>query len=74
MASPDSIFQSWKGMVDDDFRKTIEETFSLKHDDGYVYRVESFAMTLAQVEAAIATGQYIYRYAVDGVMTKVDIY
>ena len=50
MSSPDEVFAKWHGIIDDDFFKTIAETFGLAGDDSYVYRAESFAMTLAQIK------------------------
>jgi hypothetical protein len=73
MSLPDEILQQWTGMIDNDFQRTIQTTFGLSEDDKYPYRVESFSMTLAQVQAAVASGQYIYRYSVNGQMTKVSI-
>jgi hypothetical protein len=72
MPLPDEILQQWKGMIDNDFRRTIQTTFGLSENDNYVYKVESFSMTLAQVEAAVASGEYVYRYAINGQMQKVE--
>jgi hypothetical protein len=50
MRSPDEIFANWHGVIDDDFFKTISESFALPEDDPYIYRAESFAMTLSQIK------------------------
>jgi hypothetical protein len=51
MPSPDEIFANWQGIIDDDFFKTISQTFDLSDSDPYIYRAESFAMTLSQIRA-----------------------
>lgn len=50
MPSADEIFANWHGIIDNDFFKTISETFHISEHDPYVYRAESFAMTLLQIK------------------------
>lgn len=74
MASPssDEIFDNWNGIIDDDFSKTILDTFGLSKDDNYVYRAESFAMTLPQIQEATSTGKLKYHYQDHGKVLQVE--
>ncbi|KAF4635417.1 hypothetical protein G7Y89_g2679 [Cudoniella acicularis] len=56
MASSDEIFDRWHGIVENDFTKTIAQTFDLPPDDSYVYRAESFGMKLLEIEEKIESG------------------
>jgi hypothetical protein len=49
MVSPDEIFANWHGVMDNDFYKTLGQTFDVPENDPYVYRAESFTMTLSQI-------------------------
>ncbi|PQE09611.1 transcription factor nrm1 whi5 protein [Rutstroemia sp. NJR-2017a WRK4] len=64
--SPEEIFDSWHGIIDEDFCKTIRETFKLPEDDTYIYRAGSFAKTLPQIEEAITKGKQKYIYQEHG--------
>jgi hypothetical protein len=35
MFDPDSVLERWAGMIDNNFQKTIQETFGLSEDDNY---------------------------------------
>jgi hypothetical protein len=61
MASLEEIFSEWGGIRDNDFAKTIRHTFSLPEDDDYIYRAESFAMTLAQIQEQADKLKYKYQ-------------
>jgi len=61
MPSPDEIFSNWKGIIDNDFAKTITQTFNLSENDDYVYRAESFAMTLSQIQEQADKLKYKYQ-------------
>lgn len=50
MPLPDEILANWRGILDSDFYKTIFRTFELPEKDLYIYRAESFAMTLSQIK------------------------
>ena len=71
MTSPDAIVEQWQGMIDNNFSKTIKQTFNLPEDDDqYVYHSESFAMPLSQIQAMIDTGKMKYHYrGPDGFIT-----
>jgi hypothetical protein len=71
MASPDEISSTWHGLVGNDLFTTIRKTFELPSDDRYVYRAESFAMTLAQVEEQVETGTLKYKYQAHGMQIEV---
>ncbi|KAM0124821.1 hypothetical protein ACHAP3_001847 [Botrytis cinerea] len=75
MASPssDEIFDNWGGIIEDDFSKTILETFGLSSDDNYVYRAESFAMTLSQIQETTSTGKLKYHYQDHGKVVQVPL-
>ena len=71
MASSDDIFTNWAGLVDNDFGKTIRQTFNLTDDD-YIYRAEAFAMTLSQIEEQ--AGKLKYKYQSHGQQIEVRYY
>ena len=50
MPSPDEIFANWQGIIDNDFFKTICQTFDIPENDPYIYRAEAFSMTLSKVK------------------------
>lgn len=62
MPSPDDIVSNWKGNIDNDFAETIRQTFQIPDDDSYVYRAESFAMTLPQIESQLDKLKYKYQF------------
>jgi hypothetical protein len=64
--SPEEIFDSWHGIIDEDFCKTIRETFKLPEDDTYIYRAGAFAKTLPQIEEAVTKGKQKYIYQEHG--------
>jgi hypothetical protein len=66
MPSPDNIFDNWIGISGNDFSKTILQTFGLSQDDDYVYRADSFAMTLPEIQELIDTGRLKYKYQAHG--------
>jgi hypothetical protein len=59
---------SWRGIIDDDFAKTVSTTFSLPsvQDDDYVYRADNFAMTMAQIQEQLSSGKLQYKYMAHG--------
>lgn len=69
--SSDEIFDTWNGIIEDDFSTTVLNTFGLSEDDNYVYRAESFAMTLPQIQATISTGKLKYHYQDKGSIIQV---
>jgi hypothetical protein len=71
MASPDEVFANWHGLVDNDLFVTIRKSFELPSDDSYVYRAESFAMTLAQIEEQVEMGTLKYKYQAHGQQIEV---
>ncbi|EKD14525.1 uncharacterized protein L3040_000046 [Drepanopeziza brunnea f. sp. 'multigermtubi'] len=71
MPSPDEILANWRGTVDNHFSKTIADAFALPANDDYVYRAESFAMTLRQVQEQIDTGKLKYKYQSHGQQIEV---
>ena len=71
MPTPDAIFETWKGIIDNDFAKTVAETFLLASNDGYVYRAEAFAMTLSQIEEQVNSGKLKYKYLSNGQQIEV---
>lgn len=73
MPSPDKIFDNWHGIIDDDFSKTIRDTFELQADDKYVYRAESFAMTLSEIQSKLQTGSLKYNYQSHGERIEVPV-
>jgi len=58
--SSDVAFASWDG-VEDGFAGTIRKTFGINIDDKYLYRAESFAMTLAEVQEKADKLKYKYQ-------------
>lgn len=64
--APEEIFDSYHGIIDNDFSKTIRDTFKLPGDDTYIYRAESFAKTLPQIQEAISNGKLKYVYQEHG--------
>ena len=58
--SPDDAYANWSG-VKDDFAETICATFGVTIDDDYLYRAESFAMTLAEVQEKADKLKYKYQ-------------
>ncbi|TVY84122.1 hypothetical protein LSUE1_G001859 [Lachnellula suecica] len=66
MPSPDEIFSNWHGLIDNDFFQTISQTFDLPNDDSYVYRAESFAMTMPQIKEVVDSGTLKYKYQAHG--------
>ncbi|CAD6445398.1 97a6e09d-d3de-45a2-ba66-e872ca91eb77 [Sclerotinia trifoliorum] len=75
MSSPssDEIFNNWSGIIDDDFSKTVLDTFGLSQDDKYVYRAESFAMTLPQIQETLSTGKLKYHYQDQGKVLQIPL-
>ncbi|CAL3964350.1 unnamed protein product [Diplocarpon coronariae] len=73
MPSPDEIFANWGGIIDNNFSKTIVSTFNLSADDNYVYRADSFAMGLKQVQEQIDTGELRYKYQSHGQKIEVKL-
>ncbi|KAF7855341.1 hypothetical protein EAF04_010085 [Stromatinia cepivora] len=71
--SSDEIFNNWSGIIDDDFAKTILDTFGLSQDDNYVYRAESFTMTLPQIQETISTGKLKYHYQDQGKVLQISL-
>ncbi|TVY15013.1 hypothetical protein LARI1_G006655 [Lachnellula arida] len=59
MPSPDEIFENWHGLIANDFSKTTSQTFDLPGEDNYIYRAESFAMTMAQIKELIDSGAWL---------------
>jgi len=74
MPSPDEIFDNWNGLIDNDFFKTISQTFDLPSDDNYVYRAESFAMTMPQIQELVGSGTMKYKYQAHGQQIEVCKY
>jgi hypothetical protein len=72
MPSPDEIFANWHGIADNDLFATISKTFELPSDDCYIYRAESFAMTLAQIQEQVNSGKLKYKYQSHGQQIKVS--
>jgi hypothetical protein len=66
MPSPDEMFCNWKGVVENDFAETIYKTFDLSPTDGYLYMVESFAMTMPQIQEQLNLGKLKYKYQSHG--------
>lgn len=66
MPSPDDILSKWEGIIENDFSKTISRTFEVDPVDNYVYRAESFAMTLPQIQQLINSGNLKYKYQSHG--------
>jgi len=66
MPSPEDIFASWHGIIENDLFSTIRATFGLESVDSFVYRAEAFAMTLAQIQEQVATGKLKYKYQAHG--------
>ncbi|APA12090.1 hypothetical protein sscle_09g068600 [Sclerotinia sclerotiorum 1980 UF-70] len=75
MSSPssDEIFNNWSGIIDDNFSKTVLDTFGLSQDDKYVYRAESFAMTLPQIQETVSTGKLKYHYQDQGKVLQIPL-
>jgi len=71
MPSPDNIFDNWIGIINNDLAKTILQTFGLSQDDKYVYRAESFAMTLPEIQKLIDCGTMRYKYQAHGQQIEV---
>ena len=66
MPSPDEIFSNWKRTFENDFSETISRTFELDPTDSYVYRAESFAMTMPQIQKLLNSGDLKYKYQSHG--------
>jgi len=66
MPSPDEIFQNWNGIISNDFAETISKTFALPPGDGYLYRAESFAMAMPQIQEQVNSGILKYKYQSHG--------
>ena len=71
MPSPDEIFEIWHGLIANDFSETICQTFDLHNEDNYVYRAESFAMTMAQIKELIDSETLKYKYQAHGQQIEV---
>lgn len=71
MVVPDDVLANWHGVIDGDFTESIRRTFQLPADDDYVYRAESFAMTLPQIQAQLENGGLKYKYQSHGKMIEV---
>lgn len=69
--SPDDILNAWTGLGDGNFGQSISRTFGLPPDDDYVYRAESFAMTLAQIQEQVDSARVAYKYQSDGQQLEV---
>ena len=63
MPSSDEIFADWQGIIDNEFFRTIRQTFEIPENDSYTYRAESFAMTLSVIEQE---QQLKYKYHAHG--------
>jgi hypothetical protein len=72
MPSPDKIFANWQGIIDNDLFATISKTFELSTEDSYVYRAETFAMTLAQIQEQVDSGKLKYKYQAHGQQIEVS--
>ncbi|TVY26995.1 hypothetical protein LHYA1_G003828 [Lachnellula hyalina] len=72
MPSPDEIFEIWHGLIANDFSETICQTFDLPNEDNYVYRAESFAMTMAQIKELIDSETLKYKYQAHGQQIEVS--
>jgi hypothetical protein len=66
MPPPDEIFANWDGIADNDLFATISKSFDLPSDDSFVYRAESFAMTLTQIQEQVNSGKLKYKYQSHG--------
>jgi hypothetical protein len=66
MPSPDGIFSNWKGIIQNEFSETISKTFEIDPTDSYVYRAESFAMTMPQIQQLLNSGDLKYKYQSHG--------
>jgi hypothetical protein len=71
MPSPDEIFDNWNGLIDNDFFRTVARTFDLPSNDDYVYRAESFAMTMPQIKELVDSGTMKYKYQAHGQQIEV---
>ena len=58
--SAEAIFAHWSG-IEDSFAETVRRTFNLPTDDDYLYRAESFAMTLAEIQDQADKLKYKYQ-------------
>ncbi|KAE8448724.1 hypothetical protein EG329_008939 [Mollisiaceae sp. DMI_Dod_QoI] len=72
MSPPNEIFDNWHGIIDNDFSRTIRKTFNIPEDDKYVYRTESFAMTLPQIQTQLDAGSLKYKYQSHGQQIEVS--
>jgi len=72
MPPPDNIFDNWIGIINNDFSKTILQTFGLSQDDDYVYRAETFDMTLPEIQELIDAGTMKYKYQAHG--QEIEVY
>jgi site-specific recombinase len=61
MASSEEIFSNWNGIISNDFAETISQTFKLPKNDTYIYRADSFAMTLPQIASQADKLKYKYQ-------------
>ncbi|KAK2626431.1 hypothetical protein QTJ16_003606 [Diplocarpon rosae] len=73
MPCPDEIFANWRGIAENDLLKTIMSTFVLSAEDDYVYRADSFAMGLKQIQEQINTGKLTYKYQSHGQQIEVPL-
>jgi hypothetical protein len=72
MPPPDEIFANWRGLVDNNILATIRTTFELPSEDNYVYRAESFAMTLRHIEEQVHTSNLRWKYQAHGQQIEVS--
>lgn len=73
MPSPDSIIANWHGISDNNFCETLRKTFDLPVDDEYIYRADSFAMTLPQIREQVESGKLKYKYQAHGTQIEVRL-
>lgn len=72
MVSPDEILSTWTGAEIDNgnFVPTIWKVFQLPAKDDYIYRAESFAMTLDEIDQV--ADKLKYRYQAHGAGIEVS--
>jgi hypothetical protein len=71
MPSPDKILSNWNGIINNDFAQTIAATFELADDDAFIYRAESFAMTLLEIRQV--ADKLKYKYQAHGKQVEVGV-
>jgi hypothetical protein len=71
MPTPTEIYANWNGIIDKDFCSLILQVFNLQNDDSYIYRAESFAMTLQQIQQYMERSMPKYKYSIHGSQVEV---